>query len=118
MARFPRLNNGAIAQYPCSRISEARTRVVSYMDGSEQRVSLGGAPIRRWILRFDGCGAHEMDQLVRFYEQHKGSGQLFEFEDPWTGTVYDKCRFEEDALRLRWAGEMRGQAVVTIRSEE
>jgi len=109
MVDFPRLSTGAVAQYPSSVRAESSTRVLRYLDGSEQRYRDVGAPVRTWVLRLDQITEEELAAVEEFFVAQQGQFGQFSFTDPWDGTEYPDCSFDSDSLHAQlfseeWAG--------------
>jgi hypothetical protein len=115
MADFPKLKTGAIAQYPSERHVQYATRVLSFVGGREQRWREMSSAGRRWMLRFSDVDETEMATLEEFFRLQGGRAGRFSFEDPWSGTVYSDCSFDQDAFKTNVDGEGRLSAVVAIR---
>lgn len=99
MATFPTLKTGAVAQYPASRQVGSTTRVLRFMDGSEQRIRLGRLR-RRWVISLDQLDEGEAAAVMAFVDSIQGSYQEFEFTDPWTGLVYPACHLADDSVSM------------------
>ena len=115
MVAFPVLKTGAILQYPATRIVAFATSVYRFLDGSEQRYRDFAAPVRRWVVRLNLLTEGEIAELDRFYASLHGGASSFEFTDPWDGTVYPNCYFENDNLALQAQEEGRARTSFTIR---
>jgi hypothetical protein len=115
MAEFPKLKTGTITQYPSTREEEFGTTVLSFIDGSEQSWRERRKLVHRWALRFESLDEGEIATLARFFEQQGGRAGHFSFEDPWDGTVYADCSFEQDSMEIGCAGEARFETALTIR---
>ena len=118
MVDFPSLSTGAITQYPSERRTGYGNTVLRFVDGSEQRWREQGSYTRRWVLRFSLLNETEAATLTRFFEAQAGRAGHFSFQDPWDGTVYADCSFEQDALPVDFIGEGRSSAVVTVRENK
>lgn len=116
MASFPTLRTGAVAQYPSTRLIEAPVRVLRFVDGREQRFRSTRGPVRRWIVRLSEVSESELAGIEAFFGSQQGRAGSFEFTDPWDGTVYPDCSFDEDELRTELTGEDRATASITIRN--
>jgi hypothetical protein len=75
---------------------------------------LQGSQLKRWTLRLDLLDEAELEVLKQFFEQNRGRAGTFSFTDPWDGTVYSNCRFQDDELTLAWLNVGQGQAEVMI----
>lgn len=115
MAAFPILRTGAIAQYPVTKALTFATRVYRFLDGTEQRYREYAAPVRRWVVRLNLLTDVEVAALDTFYLAQQGGAGTFEFTDPWDGTVYPNCFFDNDTLAFQALDEGRAQANVVIR---
>lgn len=99
MATFPVLKTGVVAQYPSRREVVTRSRVMRFVDGSEQRFRSEPAH-RRWSIELDLLDENEAAAVVAFVQQVQGMSQEFAFTDPWTGIVHPRCRLADDDLLL------------------
>ncbi len=115
MAAFPALKTGAIAQYPVRRGTEFATRVLAFIDGSEQRYREAGKSLHRWILQLDRLDEQELRGLEEFFANMQGRYGDFEFTDPWDGMTYASCSLESDELSLTLSGESSGGTKLIIR---
>ena len=117
MAVFPKLATGAVTQYPATRTVEHRTRVIQYVDGSEQRISRRSSGIRRWILKLDRLTEREANDVLSFFGEVRGRAEHFDFEDPSTGEIVPDCRFDQDDIAIDFTDVMRARvATLRIRS--
>jgi hypothetical protein len=114
MAQFPKLKTGAVAQYPASRGQRYSTEVRRFLDCSEQRYRNFPSATRRWAIALDMLDETEATRVARFFDDQRGRLGIFEFEDPWTGTVIEQCRFGEDIFPMREEGESRCSLQLTI----
>lgn len=116
MAAFPKLSTGAVAQYPSDLRIEGTTRVLRYLDGSEQRYRERGAPARQWTLRMDQITEEELSAIEEFFAEQQGRFGQFSFTDPWTGVEHTDCSFDEDSLHAQLFGEDLGSTTLIIRT--
>ena len=114
MARFPKLKTGAVAQYPAVREERYATEVHQFLDCSEQRYRDRAAGRKRWVIQLDQLDETEAARLARFFEEQQGRLGVFEFEDPWTGTVVETCRFGEDRFPMLEESESRCGLRLTV----
>lgn len=114
MSSFPTLRTGAVLQYGSGYELRFETRVLRFVDGSEQRFRLRGKGGRRWLIRLEMLDEGELAALENFAAAMQGSNQEFEFTDPWDGLLYSRCRLQNDALELVQAGPHRGLAQLEI----
>ena len=115
MADFPKLKTGAVAQYPAAVATQFSTRVMRFVDGSEQRWQRFGAPLKKWTISLSQLDETEMTAIDAFFEAHKGRFETFTFEDPWTGGTIANCTFEHGDLTLVFSGELHAAAKLVIR---
>jgi hypothetical protein len=115
MASFPKLSTGALAQYGSAYELGFRTRVIRYVDGSEQRYADRGAALRSWIIALSQLTPIESAALKAFFREHRGREGTFSFTDPWTGIEYPACRFDRDAIALKAIDELSASATLVIR---
>lgn len=114
MARFPKLKTGVVAQYPAVREQRYGTEIHRFLDSSEQRYRDRAAGRKRWVLQLEQLDETETARLARFFEEQQGRLAVFEFEDPWTGTVVEKCRFGEDRFPMVEHCESRCSLQLTV----
>jgi hypothetical protein len=115
MADFPQLKTGAVAQYPLSRSIEQRTRVLRFIDGTEQRFRQTGRELRRWVIRLELLEDDELARLADFFAAQRGRDGDFRFVDPADGTAYPSCSFDHDECRLDLVEEGRSKSVVVVK---
>ncbi len=115
MATFPALKTGAVAQYGSSRTRSFSTRVFRFLDGREQRFQDYGTPLRRWTIRLSLLDEAELTALESFFKAHGGRAGSFAFPDPWDGTVYANCSFDNDQLATQYGGHAAGMGSVTVK---
>lgn len=115
MSAFPVLSTGAVAQYPASRTLECATRVLVFVDGSEQRFRQTGSPVRRWAIRLETLNDEEMAAIEAFLVSRQGRYGSFAFTDPWDGLVYPDCSLETDEAPLNYRDLLRGGATLVVR---
>jgi len=115
MSTFPALNTGAVLQYPAQRSTSFSTQVLRFVDGAEQRFAAYGAALRRWVIRLDQLTEDEMNRIASFYAVQAGAAGTFSFTDPWDGTVYSSCSFEDDEMAMELSGENQLKTTLTIR---
>jgi hypothetical protein len=112
MSTFPLLSTGAVTQYPFSCRTAFQTEVLKFMDGSEQRYSNWGVPIRRWAIQLDYLSEGELTAVRQFFRSQGGSLGTFSFTDPVTGNVHPSCTFDQ----VRATGDLKdvGRASITL----
>ena len=115
MSDFPVLKTGAVLQYPAQKSVRFSTQVVRFVDGSEQRFRDYQTPLRRWTVKMELLDESEMHLLREFFRMENGASGTFTFTDPWDGTKYQSCSFEQDTLTEELLDEMKGRLALTIR---
>ena len=108
------MKTGAVAQYPAARVERHSTEVRKFLDCGEQRYRDFAAARRRWVVDLAMLDETEMATLARFFDEQQGRLGVFEFEDPWTGTVVTPCRFGEDQFVTIEGSESRCAVRVTV----
>jgi hypothetical protein len=112
---FPLLKTGAVTQYPSSRQRSYDTRVMTFVDGGEQRFRQRGAALRDWTIRLDLLEEGELKALENFFRAQAGRFEEFTFLDPWSGEEVEHCSFAEDAFEFTLTAHDRGQVTITVR---
>jgi phage-related protein len=111
---FPKLKTGASAQFGSSREVRFHTKVLRFVDGTEQRMLQRRADVH-WNLEFDHLTEEEVRTIADFFHYHQGSVESFRFEDPWTGEVVESCVFATDEVEFQWIGPNRARTSIRIR---
>ena len=114
MSDFPTLKTGAVLQYPAQKSIRFATGVLRFMGGSEQRFRDYQAPLRRWTIRLDLLDENELHVLRAFFRAESGAAGTFTFTDPWDGTVYLNCSFENHEMSEEILDEVRGTTALTV----
>jgi hypothetical protein len=115
VANFPVLKTGAIAQYPADKVRRYSTDVYRFVDGSEQRFPQYGTALRRWSIALELLDEQELTGLESFFLSVGGRAGNFSFTDPWDGTVYPNCSFENDVFEARFESLGNSTAAVVVR---
>jgi phage-related protein len=109
MLTFPRLKTGVSMQYPVGSVCDRPVRVLTFLDGKEQRF-----PIRRgrkrWVIHLEQLDESEAAKVEAFVRAHLLTFEPFQFSDPVSGSVYGRCRLE--GIRH----EVSGDAVKSLRT--
>jgi hypothetical protein len=115
MAAFPKLSTGAFAQYGAGYELAFRTQVIRYVDGSEQRYPVCGAPGRRWMIALRQLTPKESAEVLSFFSGQRGREGTFTFTDPWTGLEHPSCCFDADGIRTHVNDELNASTSLVIR---
>ncbi len=115
MNSFPHLKSGAIMQWPATRERQFATEVLEFADGSEQRYRNFPKPIRRWIVRLDDLDEQELASMESFYAEEQGGFGTFSFVDPWDGTEYPECQFDNPHVLADYRDIHRGSTTLIVR---
>ena len=118
MPTFPLLTTGAVTQYPSSRNITYSTFVTRFVDGNEQRFRELKAPVRTWVVKLHQLSAEEMGSLESFFRARQGQFGSFTFVDPWDGTEYPDCSFDQDVFAASAVDENRYQGQLIIRNNQ
>ena len=114
MATFPKLSSGVVTQYPVQLITAQTTRVIRFLDGSDQRYLVRGRSFRQWQIQLDLLNESEMQQLEAFYSEQQGDYTPFDFPDPFSGTVVPNCRFGHSILATNYTGVDTGMTTLWV----
>ena len=98
MPMFPSLSTGAVTQYPLEVGTGQGTQAVRFLDGTDQRFSLHGRLLRRWLIRLDLLNDNELHAFETFFESQLGAYSTFDFPDPVSNTTVPNCRFAADTF--------------------
>jgi phage-related protein len=115
MSTFPTLKTGAVLQYPAQKEVRFATKVVQFIDGSEQRFRGYRTSLHRWMIRLELLDQGELQVLREFFRAQAGGADSFVFTDPWDGTTYANCSMEGGNLALQLVDEMKGNTSLTVR---
>lgn len=115
MTDFPLLKTGAVAQYPAERERQFSTEILQFLDGTEQRYRDFDGALLRWVIRLDLLDEQELAELESFYGQEQGEFGVFSFTDPWDGTEYPECSFENEEILAEFLEYHNGRTRLVIR---
>lgn len=115
MAEFPKLKTGAVAQYPLEVSNAYATRILQFVDGTEQRYRERGPALRRWVIRLDLLDEAESAALEEFVAAQQGRLGDFTFVDPSDQQEYPSCSLASDAAEMIYASEGRRTTRMVIR---
>jgi len=87
-----------------------------FVDGTEQRYSNIGAPVRRWSIALARLDEGELALVRQFFRAQKGVTGRFSFTDPVTGQAYQNCSFEQTSLSGTFNGVNNTAATLVIRT--
>jgi hypothetical protein len=117
MSTFPRLKSGAVLQYPTERRLKHPVRILPFVDGGEQRYPLFNKPRRRWVVSMDLLDDQEAGRVDEFVRSQAALGEVFQFEDPWDGTLHEKCRLKGAGVDLQCTGPDRSRVRIEIEED-
>ena len=115
MSTFPQLKTGAVIQYPATREIRSATRVLTFVDGSEQRYRERAAPLRRWVIRLDLLDEEEIRRIEEFFVSEQGRFGSFVFVDPWDGREFANCSLEADRMTAEYQQEAQVKVALVVR---
>ena len=92
MPAFPLLSSGAVSQYPLGMGVSQASAVLRFLDGSDQRFSVRGKPLRRWHVQVNLLSDAEIEALEEFFAGQNGDYTPFSFPDPLSGQLVPNCR--------------------------
>ena len=115
MPQFPTLKSGATAQYPLERSHDAASRVLRFLDGTEQRFVARRSPPRRWVVRLDFLDEDELTRIEDFVKANRGRAGTFSFTDPLDGGIYPTCCLNDDEATVELLAAGRGRFALVIR---
>lgn len=98
MTTFPVLSTGVVAQYPTPLTSGQAVQVIRFIDGGDQRFLTQGGLLRQWEIRLELLRDTEMAQLEGFFAEMAGAYGLFNFPDPFSGSLVPNCRLAADGM--------------------
>ena len=113
--KFPRLNTGAVTQFPLTGVDSHATHVSRFADGSEQRFRTLGAAGREWRVSLSKLTDEESDKISWFFMSLAGRQIPFTFIDPWTGVEITGCRTSLDEVEAQFHDENRSDIELIIR---
>ena len=116
MARFPKLTTGAVTQYPSARRTAYSTKVKRFVDGKEQRFRNAGKPVRKWVVKLRHVSEEELGKLASLFLTVQGEFGSFSFVDPWDGTEYPDCSFEQELFEIVALADGRYESHLIIRA--
>ena len=116
MAKFPTLTTGAVTQYPSSRQTGYSTTVKRFVDGKEQRFRNVGEPVRKWAVNLRHVSEEELGKLGSLFLAAQGEFGSFSFVDPWDGTEYPDCSFEQEMFEILALADGRYESQLVIRN--
>jgi hypothetical protein len=116
MDTFPQLRTGAVLQYPSLKRVEYSTRVMTFIDGTEQRFREHTKTLQSWIVRLDKLTEDEIANVQGFVRKQFAGNSTFSFTDPWDDVVHSDCTLVGDEFEFAFDLEGRGSLSLVIRS--
>ena len=114
MLVFPKLKTGSVSQYPAADSVAFSNEVLRFLDGSEQRMRIAPAALRRWIVRLELLDEAELDALHGFFVTAQGQVGLFSFTDPADNTVHSNCFIGDGQIAGTYVEALRGSTTIVI----
>lgn len=104
----------------CDAVSGERgrlfsTEIIQFVDGSEQRYRNFSGALLRWAIRLANLDEDELGRIEAFYAQEQGEFGTFSFTDPWDGTEYPECQFENEEILAEFLEFQDGRTNLRIR---
>lgn len=96
----PTLKTGLTVQHPFRRQIHFSTRVLQFVDGTEQRIAQQGQPNREWQIALSKLDEAELSQYSDLFEASLGGTRDIQLLDPIDGQEY-VCLFAEPELDVR-----------------
>jgi phage-related protein len=115
MSEFPRLQTGAVTQYPARKQTRYSTSVLEFVDGSEQRFAEMGGVLRRWIVDLAQLEEEELYRLEDHFITEQGDYGSFSFTDPWDGAEYGECSLENPEVLFEFLDFNRATTHLIVR---
>jgi hypothetical protein len=104
MADFPQIKPGIITQRPYGESLHFLTAKNEIASGHRYAWSWRASALRRWTLEYPAISQLEAGTLELFFDTMQGRLTEFSFTCPRTGTVYPRCRFDQDTIEIRYIG--------------
>lgn len=117
MVEFPKLKTGAVAQYGLQRELRGAIRVLSFLDGTEQRYRLEKAR-RRWKVKLEKLDEGEASAVDDFVRAHLTTLESFSFTDPWSGVTFNNCVVEASGHEVEALAAGNCRVELTIAEQE
>lgn len=114
MASIPSLQSGSTVQYPLTTTRTYSTKVIQFIDGTEQRFAQTSKGRTRWTVSLRDLTASEVEDWGLFAAQSTVANQEFVFQDPVTGETHTKCRLSADPISIEHLDEQRAQLSLTV----
>lgn len=112
---LPPLKTGIAAQHPLQRTLQFATRVLTFVDGQEQRTTTSGPALRSWSLSFNQLDEAELWAQELAFVSAQGGARDVAFTDPFDGTEYPMTYFAGEQLELELTNDDSGRTNVEIR---
>jgi len=116
MPTFPTLTTGAILQYPSVKRFSYSTRVMTFLDGSEQRFRQYPVQVQFWLVKLDKLTEDEVHKVETFIGMQLTQSAPFLFTDPWDGVEHPDCTIASDDFESAFDLNGRGSLSLVIRN--
>jgi hypothetical protein len=71
--------------------------------------------VHRWLIKLNALDETEISRISELFRDEAGASGSFTFTDPWSGTTFADCSFEQDELAEELLGEMTAGTTLIIR---
>jgi hypothetical protein len=112
MADFPNLKSGYLSTYPLVHETHCPTRILQFLDDSEQRFAIA-KPLHRFTLTYHEIDGYDLGLLRTFWESMKGQYDAT-WQFAWQSGAITGCRFEGDVFAYT-EGPRPGRFNVSLR---
>lgn len=110
--QFPNLKTGLTAQHPYRRLTCYSTRLLEFLDGSEQRIPLQGSARPEWRIVLSKLDETELSRFSDLFDASQAGTRDIQLTDPMDGQEYT-CNFAEPELGVE--SDALGSGSVEIR---
>lgn len=111
MVPLPKLKSGAGTQYPCARTMTFRTRLLEFVDGSNQSYAERSTPLQGTRLSYKAITVAESHQLQRSVSGAKVQMDKVILADLWVAPATEQLH-PSDTLIITYEGYDRTSLVL------
>ena len=113
MPAFPTFSAGESVHLPFSQGDEFWNVVNRQQHGYQYAYNVLASGLKRWEIEFSFSDS-DLATMQAFWDTVKGSYAEFTFTDPDTAATTSKCRFDQEALDVRYVGPNENIVAVVI----